>query len=192
MARPWTGALTCESLLAIDVRQWQRGNRLNPGDAFTHSWHFENQPSCAIAVEVKPYGVLLSFHVTDPGRDQRLIEQWIETVWTPCNLGGGRPWFRCGAVAIADGRGCNRRVAILYCREEIGFACRSCFNLLYESQLESARFRGLGLARKIRMKLGAGPDLTAPFPMKPQRMHLRTYKRLRNRYLIAATRCGAL
>jgi hypothetical protein len=49
----------------------------------------------------------------------------------------------------------------------------------YESQHELVRERGIGKARKIRMSLGGGQDITAPFPDKPKGMRWLRYDRLR-------------
>jgi len=55
--------------------------------------------------------------------------------------------------------------------------------LAYESQQQTARHRGLEQARKIRMRLGGGVDLLAPFPARPKGMHRHTFQRLRARAL---------
>jgi hypothetical protein len=47
------------------------------------------------------------------------------------------------------------------------------------SQQEPVRERGILTARKIRMRLGGGENIMAPFPDKPKGMHWRTYDRLR-------------
>ena len=87
----------------------------------------------------------------------------------------------------SDGRYCGRRVAVLYCLRDY-FACRHCYELAYESQQEPIRMRGLIKAQKIRMRLGAKPNVFDPFPEKPPRMHWRTYERLRRVYEIARDR----
>jgi hypothetical protein len=48
-------------------------------------------------------------------------------------------------------------------------------------QREAALYRGLGTAQKIRMRLGASPNMMEAFPDKPKSMHWRTYDRLRRR-----------
>jgi hypothetical protein len=71
-------------------------------------------------------------------------------------------------------------MSLIYGAGEL-FACRRCHGLAYESQQQRARHWGLEQARKIRMKLGGGVDLLAPFPQRPKGMHRRTFQRLRAR-----------
>ena len=56
------------------------------------------------------------------------------------------------------GRYCGRRADVLYGVGEL-FACQRCYGLSYASQQQTALHRGLGQARKIRMRLGGGVDL---------------------------------
>ena len=100
---------------------------------------------------------------------------------TPCTLGGTRPWFIC------PNSRCGRRVTTLYFDEgELG--CRHCHRLLYASQSEGAADRARRRERKIRRRLGMGPNLFAPLAEKPKRMHWRTYFKLRD----TALRCGRI
>jgi hypothetical protein len=55
-------------------------------------------------------------------------------------------------------------------------------------QREAALYRGLGTAQKIRMRLGASPNMMEAFPDKPKGMHWRTYDRLRRRPDLAKAR----
>jgi hypothetical protein len=105
-----------------------------------------------------------------------LMEYGAPITWTECHLGGRRPWFRC--TAYSKGRYCGRRVTTVYNAGDV-FACRHCCGLAYASQQEPVRERGILTARKIRKRLGGGPNITRPFPDKPKRMHWRTYDRLR-------------
>jgi hypothetical protein len=181
----------CETHLWIDVRRLHRDGQLLPGQSFPYSWSQDGKACGTIRVVTEPSAIVLSFRAADSdSRGWRSVEQRVPVVWTLCNLGGGRPWFRC-AASVA-GKHCGRRVAILYLGSSTGFACRHCYDLSYASQLESVRYRGLGRARKIRMKLQGGPNLSDAFPIKPKRMHRRTYKRFVEQYIVAAVRCGAL
>ena len=51
-----------------------------------------------------------------------------------------------------------------------------------------SEMRGLIKAQKIRMRLGAKPNVFDPFPKKPPRMHWRTYQRIHRAYEIAKDR----
>jgi hypothetical protein len=110
--------------------------------------------------------------------ESKSIEQRVPVSWTACHLGGQRPWFICSVCC--DGRYCGRRAAVLYCAGEL-FACRRCYGLAYASQQEAPMHRGIGQARKIRMRLGGSANLCEPFPEKPKRMHWRTYLGMRAR-----------
>ncbi len=100
------------------------------------------------------------------------VRQPVFLDWTPCTYGGQRPWFRCAAD------GCGRRVALLYGAGKY-FACRHCYQLVYESQREHECDRHRRRAQAIRRRLGGEPDIEGPLPPKPKGMHWRTYHRLR-------------
>jgi hypothetical protein len=103
------------------------------------------------------------------------VEQPVYLTWTPCNLGGKRPWFVCPGVV--SGRYCDRRVAILYSAGRY-FLCRHCYDLTYRSKQASDRLGPLHKARRIRQRLGGSANLMEPFPERPKGMHRSTYHRL--------------
>ena len=142
---------------------WRREGFLKPGQFFSHWWTVDGQPSGTMQVRVQPAAVVLSFtaRVVDQNEWQP-VEQRAPIVWTSCHLGGLRSWFCC--MAVADGKRCGKRAAILYLGESLIFACRHCYRLSYATQLEPVGRRGIARARKIRMKLGGGPNLFDPFP----------------------------
>jgi hypothetical protein len=102
------------------------------------------------------------------------LPQSVRVSWTPCHLGGERPWFHCP--------GCGRRIAKLYWGgEQRRYHCRQCLgNLLYASQTKSASGRRLYAAWKLRLRLGSY-SVNDPMPKRPLGMQRRTYNRLRAR-----------
>ena len=58
------------------------------------------------------------------------------------------------------------------------FLCRSCLDLVYESQREDRATRLISKAQKIRGRLGGSTSLMDPFPAKPKGMHWRSYSQL--------------
>jgi hypothetical protein len=48
------------------------------------------------------------------------------------------------------------------------FACRNCYQLVYESQQEDPFIRSLKRSQKIRMRLGGSGDPFGPLPEKPR------------------------
>ena len=180
MARPPYGARTiCESCKSIDVRRWHRKGLLSPGQHFTNSWTFGDEPAGTIGVRTEPNAVVLTYRTRSwQAADWKSINQRVPITWTDLHFGGQRPWFICY---------CGRRVAVLYGVRDY-FACRHCYGLAYESQQESIHWRGLLKAQKILIRLGAKPDVLDPFPEKPPRMHWRTYKQLYHAYKKARDR----
>ena len=173
------GRLTCESCVAIDVREWKRRGFLRPGQRFPVSWNRSGIPCGSISVRTETDAVVLIFRSQHPGETEwRSIEQRVPILWTACHLGGRRPWFRC--PVYSNGQYCGRRVAVLYAAGDL-FACRHCYGLGYASQQESPQSRSIRRSRKIRMRLGGSPDLLQPFPKRPRAMHQRTYIRLQAR-----------
>lgn len=181
----------CERVQSIDIRCWSREARHKRNQSFSYSWPLDGKPCGAIQVRTGPTAVVLGFVARALDHDEwHPVEQRVPIVWTSCHLGGLRPWFCC--MAVTGGKRCDRRAAILYLGASLIFAYRHCYGLSYASQSERLGCRGLGRARKIRMKLGGGPNLLEAFPPRPKRMHRRTCERLRAAYAVAAFRCGIL
>jgi len=159
MARPaYGGRTTCESCTSIDVRRWHREGRLRDGQYFSWSWTRGGESAGSIRVRSEWDAVVLTYRSRSWGASEwKSIEQRVPITWTPCYLGGQRPWFVCSVYC--NGRYCGRRAAVLYGAGEL-FACRRCYGLAYASQQESAHQRGLGKSQKIRMRLGVESGAT--------------------------------
>lgn len=185
--RPYGSLPLCESRRSLDVRRLHRDGRLGAGQTFPYSWSSGGEPYGTIDVRIEGYSIVLTFRARRSQDDEwrSVVEQAIPIVYTRCHFGRSRPWFRCSAHS--SGRLCGRRVAVVYCAGE-SFACRNCCRLAYASQREALRYRGLGKARKIRMRLGGSLNLLEDFPEKPKGMHRRTYDRLRRTSDIAEER----
>jgi hypothetical protein len=145
------------------------------GQRFSHPLTWTWMPTEGVDVVIEADAVVLIRRSLSWGGEfgQR---QRVPITWTPCSLGGRRPWFRCDAYY--RGRYCGRRVALLYSGGG-PFACRHCRRLAYASQNETPTLRAINRVRKIRMRLGGGFSFAEPFPEKPPRMHWRTYLRMR-------------
>jgi hypothetical protein len=158
--------------MSIDVRVWQ--GLLRAGNCFPHFLTWLGEPTEGIGVLAEAGAVVLMFRSRSfgGGYGPRITHR-VPITWTPCALGGRRPWFRC--EARRNGSYCGRRVALLYSAGGV-FACRHCHQLSYESQKETPRLRSIRRARRIRMRLGAGFSFAEPFPDKPRGMHWKTYR----------------
>jgi hypothetical protein len=178
MARPaYGGRPTCEEYRQIDVRRWHREGRLKVGHCFIASWSRDGDPAGRMVVRaVSDALYLIRSRHSEDGKAKPFFQR-VPVTWTPCHLGGQRPWFLCEGV---QRRRCGRRTAILY--DGGGwFACRRCCGLAYTSQQESPVYRSMRRARKIRARLGASPSLADALPAKPRGMHGSTYQRLLTR-----------
>lgn len=162
---------TTNDYRAIDVRRWQRDGLLTPGHTFGWEWSCNGEVIASIQARAESGCVQLLYRHRSGGGEWRDENYPVWLDWTPCNLGGQRPWFLCPA------RGCGRRVAILYGGGI--FACRRCYRLAYPSQRETWDDRAARRADRIRDKLGWEPGILNGFDgPKPKGMHWRTFDRL--------------
>ena len=114
--------------------------------------------------------VTLDYSRRSNGDEWQAIEYPVSLEWTGCTFGGRRAWFLC------PGKGCGRRVAILFGGSI--FACRHCQELVYACQRETADYRALRRSDKIRDRLGWPAGIANPEGGKPKGMHWRTFERL--------------
>jgi hypothetical protein len=186
VARPRSLNPMCETVPALDVRRLGREGKLLPGRISNITWMRDGEPEpCAsIRLEAGANAIILAFQ-TEGGAQ---VRQRVPISWTACRMGGERPWFVCDVMA--DGQHCGRRCAVLYVASTPLFACRLCLRLSYASQREPPSMRGLLKARKIRTRLGGGPNLLDDFPPRPAGMRHRTYARLCATYQAAGARLG--
>lgn len=155
---------------SIDVRRWQRDGLLIDGNSFGWQWSRDGEMVASIQVRAAKDCVHLKYRHRsrdDAWKDENYP---VRLDWTPCPLGGTRPWFLCPV------RGCGRRVAILYGGGI--FACRHCYRLAYQSQRETPDDRAARRADRIRAKLGWEPGILNGEGLKPKGMHQRKFARL--------------
>jgi hypothetical protein len=99
---------TTEGCMSIDVRSWHREGRLRAGQSFLHSLTWMWQPTQGIGVLTKADAVYLMFRSRSWQHEYGpTITQRVPIAWTPCTLGGRRPWFRC--EAYPNSKYCGRR-----------------------------------------------------------------------------------
>ncbi|PHR93641.1 MAG: hypothetical protein COA69_03090 [Robiginitomaculum sp.] len=113
-----------------------------------------------------------------PNAEQTNTSQQIVLEKTPCHYGGTRKWFLCPD--------CDKRVGILYWQDH--FKCRHCTKLHYVSQYQCERTRLFARARKIRRSLDGSENLLEPLPKSPKGMHITTYLRLLEEYVVKSSK----
>jgi hypothetical protein len=119
-----------------------------------------------VLYKIKKDRVLLEYIHQSPEKEEQLVIETIQLVYTATHFGGKRAWFSCPQ--------CCKRVAVLF-RVDRRFRCRKCHNLSYPTQSWDEFDRAGNTARKIRLKLGGSGSLREKFPPKPVGMHLKTY-----------------
>lgn len=155
---------------ALDVRDLQRRGLLKPGVTFTVHWNGNAQGAASIQVRTESNEMTLSYRRRGHGKNWKDESYPVRLDWTPCHLGGKRPWFICPTAE------CGRRVAIIYGGAR--FACRRCYRLAYSSQRAAAHLRTARRADKIRLSLGWPRGILNAPGWKPKGMHWRTFDKL--------------
>jgi hypothetical protein len=173
------GKRKADSCLAVDVRALRKLGYLHQPGALTGFELRAAAGNCLATCLVRigdgyirvAWGV--RYRNGDKDREWQCKGCQVALVQTPCNFGGLRHWFICPNWQ------CGRRVTTVYIVDgEPG--CRHCHKLAYACQAETAVGRAQGRQRKIRRRLGMGPNLSEPIVQKPKGMHWRTFRRLRD------------
>ena len=156
---------------ALSMTRLKRDGCLTIGHRFEWSWSRWGKTLASINIEVESRCALrLSYTSSSRGSEPQQHNYVVSLDWTPCHLGGERPWFRCPD--------CDRRVLKLY--GSARFVCRRCLRLNYPSQQADKRYRPIERAWQLRQKLGCdlGPlDVPAEWIKRPKGMHRRTFAR---------------
>lgn len=176
--RRWSSKSTTDDHLRLRIGYLYCNGWLREGASSVLQWKSKGEAIASIGIYACAGQITLKYRHQRAGEDWQSLEYPVWVDFTVCNYGGTRPWFCC------PGRGCSRRVAILYCSRF--FVCRRCLQLVYESQRESPAYRQLSKAQAIRQKLGGSGSMMDFFPLKPKGMHWSTYRRLKLRHDLAS------
>jgi len=161
---------TTSDYFPIDVRELKREGLLAPHQSFQSQWLRKGKVVESVRIHTGVDMLVLSCRYRSRGDDLNDDVYPIFLRSTPCTLGGNRPWFICPV------RDCGRRVAILYGGRI--FACRQCYQLVYQSQRDPDYDRAARRADRIRKKLRWEPGIFNDRGWRPKAMHWSTYKRL--------------
>ncbi|RRV36861.1 hypothetical protein EGJ86_14605 [Pseudomonas sp. o96-267] len=155
----------------LSISTLQRESRLQPGRSLEWAWWRRGEKVASIGITIESrHSLRLRYQSRSRGGDPIQHDYPVAIGWTPCHLGGERPWLHCP--------NCARRVAKLY--GGAVFICRHCMRLNYPSQQASKRDRAMDRVWTLRHKLGcdAGPfDYPAEYIRRPKGMHQKTFAR---------------
>ncbi len=168
------GKDTTRDYQRLDVRRLQRDGLLKPGHTFDWQWKSGNKTMATINVHTEINKITLSYKQRSNSNEWKDVSYPVWLDWTYCNYGNWRAWLLC------PGKGCGRRVAILY--GGAIFACRYCHKLAYPCQMETALDRTTRRAEKIRSRLGWEAGILNSPGNKPKGMHRQTFWKLERQH----------
>ena len=165
---------TVESKLELSIKSLKRLGMLRPGYRGTLRWTScrTGEEKGSIGIRTSAYKIDLIYRSRSWGGEWESVEESIYLTETYPNFGGKRIWFRCPS--------CHSRRAKLYGGKY--YRCRACYDLCYESQLETGAYRIMGKMYKIRHRLNDYYGLDEWFPPKPKGMRWKTYNALKAQY----------
>ena len=166
----YSGKSETSDSMPLDIRKITRKGLLVPGNSFGWQWLVNDRQVASISIRVEFQSMALSYRVKSTGE---VVDQRVLTQTSPCHLGGQRHWFTCPR--------CSKRVAVLYAPGRY-FACRTCSELGYSTQKESAGDRAASRANKLRKRLGWAPGFLNGDGGKPKGMHWKTYWRIKSHH----------
>jgi len=153
---------------ALDVRTMQRDGLFAGPWRGNWRWYRNGKEIASVGIETCRDHIQLRYQSRSGDGEPVQHDYLVSVTWTPCHLGGERPWFNCPT--------CNKRVAKLYGGSV--FTCRHCMRLNYRCQQISKRDQALERSWSLRRRLGtdAGPfDVPAEYLWRPKGMHRKTF-----------------
>jgi hypothetical protein len=133
----WSNTTTIEETKRVDIRYMRRKGLLRPGTGGLLTWSRNGEQSGSVNYRSYADRVELSYRYNG---EPDLINVTVQICFTPCRFGGDRQWFHCPH--------CHSRCEVL-CLAGKYPACRKCYRLPYQSQLED----GLGRLQRRQNKL---------------------------------------
>ena len=159
-----------EAYKALSISSLKAYICLQQNSCLTLSWWRQGKKTASIEVTIESrQHIRLQYLSRSYSLEPVKHDYPVRITWTPCHIGGERPWFRCPI--------CDTRVAKLYGRT--AFACRHCMQLNYRCQQVSQRDRVHERSRNLRQALGCDASflfLPASLIPKPKGMHWRTFE----------------
>lgn len=159
---------TVEHYRDLTIGALNRSGALTTGRSSVHTWWRGRKLVGSIGVfSLSRDLVCLNYQSQYRGGEVIQQDYNLAITWTPCHMGGERPWFSCPD--------CRRRAGNLYLLPATGrFTCRLCARLNYASQQQSRVETLIERAHKLRARLGCTGGLFRP-PLselaKPRYMH---------------------
>ncbi len=158
----WT--LKTEDCRALSIKLVRKEGFLTSPREEVLTWTFSDGSRTSIRLVSAPlHQITLRYTITDESGTSWPVSDRIRIDWTPCHLGGQRPWFSCPL--------CGRRVGVLFLRAGY-FRCRCCQKLRYRCKSETPLDRSRRRIHKIECRLG-GDTFN-----RPKGMHRTRFERL--------------
>jgi hypothetical protein len=157
---------TTAGVPALDIRTLKRQEALESGLQFEWQWFRRQREIARVHIMVEEENLQVTAELPDASVTD--APTLINLEWTPCHLGGERPWFACPE--------CGRRCALLYLNPHL--ACRACHQLVYACQRETDYARLIRRTNKLRRRLGWEPGILNDDGGKPAGLHWHTYYQL--------------
>lgn len=113
---------TTDNRLTLDVNVLHSKGILSSWGESRVTWRSGSTVQGRMTIRADALRVTLAYRLCYPSEG---AEGLLSLTWTPCRIGGTRPWFVCPE--------CGRRAGKVY--ESAGrFSCRLCCGLVYKSQ----------------------------------------------------------
>jgi hypothetical protein len=171
----WKGGRTVEGSRSLDVMKLARAGYLSGVTLGGWQWTRGDETTASIQIMGGRDAITLDYRIRMYGEDWQSVHQRVPIRWTPCRMGGERPWFVCN---VSDnGAYCGRQVAKLYLAGRL-FACRHCYRLGYAVQRGGLMDRAHHRLARLHRKLGSDYDGPDGMPAKPKWMRWPTYSRV--------------